>query len=236
MSIISHGQGQLISNLLKDIDKYLCFDSGRVQIIVTKNIPEDSWTPRSRKFELKVIENLEPRGFGANHNTALEGACSGLLLICNPDIRLTNSISPSDLVSVNEENGIFSAHIVDSERNKQDYFRPEITVKSLFSRYLLRSTTDREDWLAGMFLLTNTNTFTALNGFDEYFFMYVEDCDLSLRAKSKGWKPKVLKNIVVIHDAQRRSRDNYQHMRWHVSSLLYYFYKRIILETYKTEK
>jgi N-acetylglucosaminyl-diphospho-decaprenol L-rhamnosyltransferase len=220
--------------LLKDIDKYLCFDPERVRIIVTKNIPEDSWTPISQNFELKVFENLEPRGFGANHNAALKGSCSDLLLICNPDIRLTHPISPHDFVTIYEKNGIFSAHIVNSEEKKQDYFRPEITVRSLLSRYLLQPTTDPKDWLAGMFLLINSNTFSALNGFDESFFMYVEDCDLSLRAKAKGWKTGVLKNIVVIHDAQRGSRRNAQHMRWHLSSLLYYFYKRIVLKAYKT--
>jgi GT2 family glycosyltransferase len=40
----------------------------------------------------------------------------------------------------------------------------------------------------GAYLMIRSSIFRALNGFDERFFVYFEDVDLSLRARRQGWK------------------------------------------------
>ena len=43
------------------------------------------------------------------------------------------------------------------------------------------------------------SVFEALNGFDERFFVYLEDVDFSLRAKQAGWKTAYLTDAQAFH-------------------------------------
>lgn len=51
---------------------------------------------------------------------------------------------------------------------------------NLLQRKFLKNNMEKFDWLAGMFLVVNSTSFKKLQGFDTVFFMYVEDCDLSM--------------------------------------------------------
>ena len=59
-----------------------------------------------------------------------------------------------------------------------------------------------------------------LGGFDERYFMYVEDVDICLRAWSKSKTVALDTDNHVIHEAQRLSRKNLRHQLWHIRSLL----------------
>jgi N-acetylglucosaminyl-diphospho-decaprenol L-rhamnosyltransferase len=52
--------------------------------------------------------------------------------------------------------------------------------------------------------------------------MYVEDCDLCMRARKAGMILGDLENFSVIHNAQRTSRRRVDHFKWHIRSLLRY--------------
>jgi GT2 family glycosyltransferase len=43
------------------------------------------------------------------------------------------------------------------------------------------------DWVSGCFMAVRRDTFEAIGGFDEAYFMYVEDVDLCWRAWQAGW-------------------------------------------------
>ncbi|NAZ85178.1 glycosyltransferase family 2 protein, partial [Kineococcus indalonis] len=53
--------------------------------------------------------------------------------------------------------------------------------------------------VSGAFLLASRATWEALGGFDEAFFMYCEDADLSARALARGLHPAVTPDAVVVH-------------------------------------
>lgn len=55
------------------------------------------------------------------------------------------------------------------------------------------------DIVSGCFLLISKELWTRLEGFDTSFFMYGEDADLCLRAKSLGYSPMVTKGATIIH-------------------------------------
>jgi GT2 family glycosyltransferase len=55
--------------------------------------------------------------------------------------------------------------------------------------------------------------------------MYVEDADICTRLWLSGYKVLACPGVVVTHDARRASRKNWQHLRWHIASLLRYFWK-----------
>ena len=55
------------------------------------------------------------------------------------------------------------------------------------------------DHVMGAFTLTHRELFESLGGFDEKFFMYLEDLDFSLRAHQAGWRSFYLADACVYH-------------------------------------
>ncbi|MDH5797747.1 MAG: glycosyltransferase family 2 protein, partial [Paracoccaceae bacterium] len=55
------------------------------------------------------------------------------------------------------------------------------------------------DIVTGCFFLIEKKDWDLLGGFDEIFFMYGEEADLCLRARSIGAKPRVTPEAVIVH-------------------------------------
>ncbi|MEM9565683.1 MAG: glycosyltransferase family 2 protein [Actinomycetota bacterium] len=55
------------------------------------------------------------------------------------------------------------------------------------------------DWLNGCALLVRTDAWRSTGGFDERFFLYWEDVDLSLRLVEAGWTVRVELSAEVVH-------------------------------------
>jgi len=63
-----------------------------------------------------------------------------------------------------------------------------------------------------------------LGGFDERYFMYMEDVDLVRRCASLG-KVKYLPKMTVVHEFSKGSYHNPKLLRYHVCSAIMYFNK-----------
>lgn len=55
------------------------------------------------------------------------------------------------------------------------------------------------DWVSGTFMLVRRDAFDAVGGFDERYFMYVEDVDLCWRLGRHGWRIWYEPSARVIH-------------------------------------
>jgi N-acetylglucosaminyl-diphospho-decaprenol L-rhamnosyltransferase len=84
---------------------------------------------------------------------------------------------------------------------------------------------DWPDWVAGMCMFFDSAVFRALKGFDEGFFLYYEDVDICARVWRSGSVVVACPAASVTHDAQRASRRQWRHMRWHAQSMARYFWK-----------
>ena len=124
---------------------------------------------------------------------------------------------------IRNEFDISSPQIVGVSGAIEDYKRANLTFTNLLKRKFFKINLEKFDWLAGMFLAVNSTSFRRLQGFDTDFFMYVEDCDLSMRAQQLGMKIGDLEGFSVVHDARRASTKSFKHFRWHVTSLLRYW-------------
>ena len=225
ISIVSHNQQQLCQRLLRSIDAFLQCKTHNVEIILTENtlIENSAW---SESFEIRRINNLRQKGFGANHNQAFAAFESDIFLIVNPDITLTNKLDVDLMVEqiIEGEIDISSPEIVGTSGITEDYKRADLTFANLLRRRLLKHNVEKFDWFAGMFLVVNSHSFRKLQGFDTDFFMYVEDCDLSMRARKAGMKIADLHGFSVVHDARRASSKSFRHFQWHITSLLRYWF------------
>ena len=227
LSIVSHGQGELIRPLLQDL---LALHDLLAEVIVTINIPEDEAFVRDfiDRLPIRILRNRQPKGFGANHNGAFRTSTAGFFVVVNPDIRLDN-IALDDLVAVaaEPEVGVAAPIVYASDGQLQDSARRFPTVRRLLQRklsgangpdYAIGSTPLSVDWVAGMFMVFRREVYARIGGFDERYFMYFEDVDICSRLHQDGLGVILVPQARVVHDAQRASRRKFKHFVWHVSS------------------
>jgi GT2 family glycosyltransferase len=225
ISIVSHGHGHMVKNLIKQL---LCFPEVS-QIILTKNIPEPIAIPDTSR--LLLIENLRPKGFGANHNYAFSLVETRYFCPLNPDIEFNLNPFPELIDLIFKTEASLIAPLVFSLNGElEDSIREFPTFKSLVLKFLNFSEGRYEnvhkaeifypDWVAGMFMLLTSKDFKAIGGFDEAYFLYYEDVDLCRRLKLDGLKVVTTNLTFVIHNAQRTSRRNLKYMYWHMLSMV----------------
>ena len=76
----------------------------------------------------------------------------------------------------------------------------------------------------GCFMFFRTAAFMDLGGFDERFFMYLEDCDIARRAAEK-YKVLHYPMANVYHLWERGSKKSKKLLLIHMKSILLYFLK-----------
>lgn len=67
--------------------------------------------------------------------------------------------------------------------------------------------------ITGCFLLAGKVAWQTIGGFDEHFWLYGEDVDLSMKARNAGYRPVICPDAVVIHEVGQSSTSN-QKMIW----------------------
>ncbi len=236
ISIVSHRQAHMVFDLLQDVEKH-CADH-RSKVIVTVNVEENVlFSGKEFGFPIRIIRNAAPKGFGANHNLALRHEEADYFCILNPDIRLAHdpfahlvqTLSDTDL-------GVAAPLVLNDNGKVEDSARclptPGQIILKVFSLGQTR-TPDYEihtlkavfpDWVAGMFMLFPSEVFRQLRGFDERYFLYYEDVDICCRAWLAGYKVVLDPTTSVIHSASRDSHRKLKYLRWHLSSILRFFF------------
>lgn len=78
--------------------------------------------------------------------------------------------------------------------------------------------------VSGAFLLIKKISFRKLHGFDERFFMYLEDVDLGHRAKILGMRVYYCPHSKIFHEGGASSKNKYRivHKAWFQSRKYYY--------------
>lgn len=172
-------------------------------------------------FDLKIIKNHQNRGFGAACNQGALISNSKYLLFLNPDTRLFEKslIEPTKFMEdpKNSNIGICGIQLKDESNHTSTSAARFPTLQviagkvlglskllpSIFPNHLM-STADLNksgivDQVIGAFFLMRKNVFDQCNGFDEQFFVYFEEVDLSLRAKKLGYSSYFLSEVSAFH-------------------------------------
>jgi N-acetylglucosaminyl-diphospho-decaprenol L-rhamnosyltransferase len=227
ISIVSHGQTVLVNELLNDIVQMECL--GINQIVLTLNIHDEiepsNWVklPALQKI---LVRNSTIKGYGANHNAAFELVSNKnptFFFVLNPDLRLSSRHLIQNITAAMLTGGfdfgapsILEAGTIAS--SARSLYTPWQAFKGLIG--LRQRHAEMPVWLAGMFLVISTVAFRSVNGFDENFFLYCEDVDISLRLSEKGFAPHFLHQFQVVHMAQRASHKKFLPMTMHIVSAL----------------
>ena len=234
LSIVSHGHGAMVVNLLRDIEA-LRWPQDAYEVLLTLNVPEETslFSRFQNALPLHIICNAEEKGFGANQNAAFRRSRGAAFAVVNPDVRLPQLDLNAWLAPLSQDKVAACAPLAhDSQGHLQDNARRFPTLWSLARRVLTGVRQPSYDpqagpqtiaWAAGYFLLLRREAFEQISGFDEAYFLYMEDVDLARRLSRQGWKVLWDTHTHIIHDSQRASHRQWRHLRWHVQGAVRYF-------------
>lgn len=186
-----------------------------------------------------VIKNDTNRGFGAAHNAVLNAELGKYHFMINPDITIHSDVL-SDMVDFFECNPdvvMAMPKILNCDGTEQKLPKERPTFKRLFCGRISNKVRSEYTWAekeitepveidfcTGCFFCIRTDVFKKLLGFDERYFMYLEDADLTLKAKSKG-KVMLLPQFSVTHAWERESSKSLKYLIIHVISCFKFLFK-----------
>lgn len=230
ISIINHDHDELIDKLILSFDRYLKITKNISLKIVILNNLNTMKIFKSMKFEIFQFQNTRALSFSQNHNQIFSMTNNDYFIVMNPDIALIDNFDLGAFIEGHDNAEIISPIQLNKNLEVLDFIRRDITIKNLFIRKFGKEKCSYNDfdWLSGAFMSFSASAFRALGGFDVRYRMYVEDCDLCRRAKDLGFNLIVAEDYSVLHDTRRESFKNLQHLKWHIKSILIYWYMSLL--------
>ena len=188
-----------------------------------------------------IIKNGDNIGFGAAHNKVLPLLESRYHAVINPDIIFDYNVIGDicEFLDSNPDVVMATPKILNPDGTEQHLPKRRPTLKYLFARRLHLSkrlaaeyTRENEvfteptevDFCTGCFFIIRTDVFKKLQGFDDRFFMYFEDTDLTLRALKYG-KVMFLPRSHVTHLWEKSSAKSLKYFLIHLKSAFKFFWK-----------
>lgn len=196
----------------------------QAEVFVVDNASQDgSIEYLSHKFNSVIfIPSSQNLGFAKANNLALGKAKGKYILYLNPDTIIGENTLRDCIQFLDEhkEAGALGVQMLDGSGNflpesKRSF--PAVGVafwklcgmaslfprSSLFNRYALghldKDAVHEVDVLAGAFMMVRKTVADSIHGFDEDYFMYGEDIDMSKRIKDNGFKNYYHGHIKIIH-------------------------------------
>lgn len=196
------------------------------------------------KYEYIKSEN---KGYGAGHNIALRKTIKNgarYHLVVNPDVRWKGKVLETliDYLDGHPKVGQIMPLTLYPDGSLQRTCRLLPTPLDLFmkrflparlcrrrmERYLLPPEAYRHilngPYLLGSFMLFRIEAISQTGLFDERFFMYPEDIDITRRIH-RNWETILYPYVSIIHDHAAASRHNYKMLWIHITNMCKYFNK-----------
>lgn len=230
---------------LPQIVAYLIDNSEQQKL--TLDIFSDLAQPlEEQQVELRLVQGHGNIGYGRGHNLVLKELESKYHLILNPDIRVQEECLSIGLafLECNKDIGLASPCAEHADGSKQYLckrypsvqtfivrgFLPNIA-KRLFKKRLARfemhdlaedQPSSNIPLVSGCFMLVRTEAFQKVGGFDENYFLYFEDFDLSLRL-GKIAEIAYVPAMRIQHDGGNAAKKGWAHLKMFASSGIRFF-------------
>jgi len=243
--IINYNVKYFLEQCLLSVQKAV--EGMQAEIFVVDNASSDG----SREYlepkftNIHFAWNKENVGFGKACNQALKQASGDFVLFLNPD-----TVVPEDcftacfnFFSQTPDAGAIGIRMLDGSgkflpESKRSFPSPITSFYKLsglsflfphsktFGRYHLGYLNEHKnhavDVLAGAFMMIRKDVLAQTGGFDENFFMYGEDVDLSYRIQKAGYKNYYFSDRSILHfkgESTKKSSVNYVRMFYDAMSL-----------------
>lgn len=169
-------------------------------------------------------------GFGGGMNLgvarALELGAARMLLI-NPDAKMERRDVELLLAEVAAAPMTMCAPIIRTSAGAvwfsgADLYLHDGSIRSEGRRGTVRA--PYHSWLSGACLVISEQLWSTVSGFDEDYFLYWEDVDISHRILKAGGRLKCVRTASAIHDEGGTHTDDISGNRHHAKSPTYYYY------------
>ena len=246
--IVNYRVKYLLEQTLRSVEQAMQGLTG--EIIVVDNLSGDDSIAFSRERHPHVtyIENQENVGFARANNQAIMQARGEYTLILNPDTIITPRCLQEGIqwMTTHPKCGAIGARMMDGNgvflpESKRSFPTPWVSFCKIFglsklfprspwfAKYHLRYLSDLEpqcvDILSGAYMLCRTNLLQQLGGFDEDFFMYGEDIDLSYRIVKAGYQNWFLPTPMIHYKGESTHKDSMRYVRIFYDAMLIFYRK-----------
>ena len=233
--IVNYNVKYFLEQCLISVKQALAGIDGEV-IVTDNNSVDGSCQMVNEKFpDIQLIENRENVGFAKANNQAISQAKGKYLLILNPDTVVEESTFHKciDFMNQHPDAGALGVKMIDGEgkflpESKRSLPTPVVAffkvfgLSALFPRsklfgkyhlgYLDPEKTHSVEILTGAFMFLRKTVIDQIGPFDEDFFMYGEDIDLSYRIINNGFHNYYYPETRIIHykgESTRKGSLNY---------------------------
>lgn len=220
------------------------------QILVVDNKSDDGSVEylRERFPQIEVIANDYNAGFGKANNIALEKAQGRYVLFLNPDTVVAERTIPGciDYLDANPQVGAVGVRMQYGDgrfalESRRSLPTPSVSfwhmtgLGRLFPRskvfakyhltYLDNSQVCQIDVASGAYMFVRKEALDKTGGFDESFFMYGEDIDLSYRILQEGYKNCYLPLPIVHYKGESTNKTSYRYAQVFYDAMIIFFNK-----------
>ena len=223
--------------------------------IVDNNSKDGALEKLKAEFpKIVAIQNSDNKGFGHGHNTVLPLLQSEYHAVINPDIVIDRDVLEelTAYLTKNSDIGLVTPKILFPGGEDQQLPKRDPCFLALFGRHVfkkkLRPVVEHYQMLdedlskpidiefaTGCFFVIRTELFKLLGGFDERWFMYYEDMDITRRAREK-MRTVYYPHTYVYHKWARSSSHKSKFFVILVLGMFKYFAKWGFRFNYKNKK
>jgi O-antigen biosynthesis protein len=220
--IVNYNVKYFLEQCLYSVFKALTGIDGEVIVVDNNSVDGSEAMVRSRFPNVKLIINHENIGFAKANNQALKTAQGDYNLLLNPDTVLEESTFAQclEFMDARPDVGSLGPKMINGKghflpESKRGLPTPEVAFYKVFGltrlfahsprfgKYYLGHTSNEEiqdvDVLTGAFMLIRRKVLDQIGFFDEQYFMYGEDIDLSYRILKAGFKNVYFPKTTIIH-------------------------------------
>lgn len=184
------------------------------------------------------------KGFGAGNNFILKELSSDYHIVLNSDIIIDSYCELCkmiDYMNNHNEIGLLSPKLLNLDGTVQKLYKHNPSLLDMGLRFISpKIMTKRQAWFvhdesgynqigmiehaSGAFMLFRTSIFKDIQGFDERYFMYMEDADIT-REVNQISRAMYYPSSTITHEWQRDSHKKFKYMMMTFNSMKKYFMK-----------
>jgi N-acetylglucosaminyl-diphospho-decaprenol L-rhamnosyltransferase len=239
--VVNYESGDVLARCVESL-----LDDGAAEVVVVDNGSADGSlrTLRQHVPEAVVVESGRNLGYGAAANRGVAATSAPVVVVCNPDLLIGRGAlaAMADALDEDPDCAAVGPRILTADGDRYPSARrfpslldaaghAALGLLAPGNRFTRAYQLDRPawseeeptavDWVSGACFAVRRSAFEAVGGFDESYFMYVEDVDLCWRLGHAGWTVRYWPAASVTHrQGVSTDRHPYRMILEHHRSLL----------------
>ena len=217
-------------------------------ILIDNNSADGSVDALRAQFpQITIVENAANLGFGKANNQGMRLAKGEYIMLLNSDTVVLDQALEKMVTYLDSHPDVMMAgpKVLNADRTLQHACRRQLPTPTSSFYHLFglvkifrrnaqvnaykgynreANVTEPVEALSGAAMMFRRQVFEVTGGFDEQFFMYAEDLDLSKQVHDRGWKTMFLHTAEIVHygGASSKKRRSQSIMNFYEAMWLYY--------------